>query len=262
MKAPELLLVNLGALIVYMTIWFAAGRRRGRLDVADTAWGGGFILVAGLSLLAHANSRTLLVWLLVLCWGLRLATHVWRRNTRKGPDPRYVALSAKWPKKHFWTRAYASIFVTQACLILAVSLPITIVSAEAARPLGVRDVAALALWIAGFIIEALADRQLGRFIRQSTNHGRVMRSGLWRYSRHPNYFGELVQWWAIALLAVGPAAGWLGLAGPLLLTYLIVFVSGIPSIEKRQAQKPEYSAYKRQTSMLLPLPPRRSSNPS
>ncbi len=84
-----------------------------------------------------------------------------------------------------------------------------------------------------------------------------MRSGLWQYSRHPNYFGELIQWWAIALLALGPVIGWLALGGPLLLTYLIIFVSGIPPIEKRYSQKPEYQAYKRLTSMLVPLPRRK-----
>lgn len=248
--------VNLAALLLYMSIWFAIGKRQNRLDVADTAWGGGFIIVASLSLLAHSNSRTLLVWAMVICWGLRLATHIWRRNSNKGPDPRYAALSATWSKKQFWSKAYVSIFVTQACLIFLVALPITIVAVEGNRSLGERDILAFGLWVLGFVIEARADWQLERFKQRSDNRGKVMRAGLWKFSRHPNYFGELVQWWAISLLAIGPVIGWVALGGPLLLSYLIIYVSGIPPIEKRYRKKAEFIVYKKTTSMLVPLPRR------
>ncbi len=239
-----------------MTVWFGVGRRLNRLDVADTAWGGGFIVVATISLILHSDSRTLLIWAMVVIWGLRLASHIWRRNANKGPDPRYVDLSRKWPAKHFWYRAFIYIFMTQAGLIALVSLPITTAALGSARLIGGIDYLAIILWLTGFIFEATADRQLSRFIGNSANRGKILCSGLWKYSRHPNYFGEILQWWAIALLALGPAIGWLGLAGPVLLTYLIVFVSGIPPIEKRHRQNPKYTDYMMRTSMIVPLPRR------
>jgi len=251
----KILLIDLIVLLVYMSAWYLFGRRRRRLDVVDTAWGGGFVLVAVISLISRQNTRTELIGSLVLLWGLRLAVHIWQRNGRKGPDPRYVELSAKWNQQHFWRRAYLSIFLTQGLLILIVSLPISVAGSET-TPLKVGlAVLGTTLWLFGFALEAVADRQLNKFV-SSDNKGKVLRTGLWRYSRHPNYFGELLQWWSIALIALGPAIGWLGLLGPLTLSWLIIFISGIPSIEKRRLKNPEYQAYKRQTSPLVPLPPR------
>jgi steroid 5-alpha reductase family enzyme len=112
------------------------------------------------------------------------------------------------------------------------------------------------LWLVGFVVESVADRQLAAFIKDKSNKGKVLDTGLWRYSRHPNYFGELLQWWAIGLIAAQTAYGWIGFAGPLLLTILIVFVSGIPPIENRRRDNPAYQDYKRRTSRLVPLPRR------
>lgn len=256
MDLISLLLINLVVVLVYMTVWFVVGKKLDRIDVADTAWGGGFILIATVCLVANTNSRSFLLWLLVTLWGLRLASHIWRRNALRGPDKRYAKLSAKWPKDKFWTKAYVSIFVTQAALIYIVSLPIILAGGEEARPLGLLGILAIILWTIGFVFETVADRQLAAFAREPGNKGEIMATGLWKYSRHPNYFGELVQWWAISLVALGPAIGWLGLAGPALLTYLILFVPGIPLIEKRHSQKPGYAEYKKRTSVIIPLPRR------
>jgi steroid 5-alpha reductase family enzyme len=117
--------------------------------------------------------------------------------------------------------------------------------------LAVLSVLGTALWFAGFTIESLADRQLRKFLANPDNKGKVMDQGLWRYSRHPNYFGELTQWWAIGLIALQVHNGWIGLLGPLTLTVLIVFISGIPPIERRKKSDPEYAAYMRRTSPLV-----------
>ena len=250
-----LLLVSLAAIVAYMTAWLLMGRSLNRVDVADTAWGGGFIVIATVCLFARTDNRSALVWALVLIWGVRLASHIWRRNTLKGPDKRYEELSSKWPKDRFWPKAYVSIFLTQALLIYVVALPIILASGEKIRPLGVISVVAVVLWAIGFSFESVADRQLSVFIKDPANKGKIMMRGLWKYSRHPNYFGELLQWWAISLIALGPAIGWLGLLGPALLTYLILFVSGVPPIEKRHDQRPGYAEYKKRTSVIIPLPP-------
>jgi steroid 5-alpha reductase family enzyme len=113
-------------------------------------------------------------------------------------------------------------------------------------------------WTFGFIFESIADRQLARFVGNKANKGKVLSTGLWRFSRHPNYFGELVQWWAIGIIALQTAHGWIGLLGPALLTFLIVFVSGIPPIENRRKDNAAYQAYKKRTSPLIPQIPRSS----
>jgi steroid 5-alpha reductase family enzyme len=255
MQTFTLLFFNLVDLIIYMSCWFVMARRLERLDVVDTAWGGGFVVVATLDLMVRPNDRTLLVWLMVTVWGLRLSTHIWRRNSRRAPDGRYLELSARWPADRLWLNAYVRVFLLQAALVFLVSLPIAVVANQATRSWDWLSWVAVGLWLSGFIFESVADRQLRQFMGNKANKGKLMTVGLWRYSRHPNYFGELVQWWAIGLLALGPARGWLAFIGPAVLTYLIVFVSGLPPIERRHAKRAGYQEYKRRTSALIPLPP-------
>lgn len=214
------------------------------------------MLVATLALAVEPSSRSLLMWCLVFAWGARLASHIWRRNALRGPDRRYDELSSQWPKRGFWTRAYLSVFIVQALLIFIISLPVTLAASHNARSLEVFDVAITALWLVGFVFEAVSDRQLGRFVANPSNRGRLMSQGLWQYSRHPNYFGELLQWWALSFLALGSSWGWVGLAGPAVLSYLILCVSGVPPIERRHSQRPGYADYKRRTSLIIPLPPK------
>lgn len=256
MSLLQQLELNALLLLVYMTAWFAFGFRLKRLDVADTAWGGGFVLVALAGFWANPNDATLLVAALVLAWGLRLASHIWQRNRGKSEqDARYTELSSKWGSS-FWLRAYLSVFLLQGALILLVSMSITAVATADSAGLGSWAALGAAVWLAGFVIETLADRQLAIFVKDSSNRGKVMDRGLWRYSRHPNYFGEVVQWWGIWLVAAGLSQAWIGLIGPLTITVLILFVSGIPLLEKRYKNDKAYQEYSKKTSIFIPLPPR------
>jgi len=251
----RLLAVSAGLLLAYMTLAWLIAKGRRRLDTVDIAWGLGFLLVAWSVVLQESNRRTLLVAALVSIWGLRLAYHIGRRSLRSPQDdPRYTELSQKW-QGNKWLRAYVSIFLLQGALVLLVGLPISLVARRPLNGWSWLVWVGAAVWLIGFVFEAIADRQLARFIRQA-DHPKVLSSGLWRYSRHPNYFGELVQWWGIGIIALQASWGWLGLLGPLMLTGLILFVSGIPPIEKRRAKDAEYRRYQRQTSPLLPLPAR------
>ncbi len=254
----KLLLINLAALLIYMTVWFAVGKKRNQLNTVDVAWGSGFALVAWLVAVQQPSARSLLIAVLVSIWAARITNHLARRVFSSGEDPRYKELSDKW-RGNFWLRAFVSIFVLQAVLVLVISLPVTLAAGGNQHPdLGWLSVVGAALWVIGFGIEAMADRQLREFLADKRNKKKVMNLGLWRYSRHPNYFGEMVQWWAIGLMALQVSWGWLGLAGPLTLTYLLLFVSGVPSIEKRRAGDGEYQIYKRRTSMIVPLPPKKA----
>lgn len=236
-----------------MTVWFFVAKSRKRLDTVDSAWGSAFMVAAWSVVVQSWSIRSLVIALLVTVWSVRLTMHIVKRNHGKDEDPRYKALSDKW-KGNFWIRAYVSIFLTQGLLAWAVSVPVVMaagVSLDALEwllPLGV------ALWAVGFVCESVADSQLGRFIKEKSNKGQVLDTGLWRYSRHPNYFGELLQWWSIGLIAAQAAWGWIGFLGSLLLTVLIVFVSGIPPIERRRKDNQAYQDYAKHTSKLIPLP--------
>lgn len=246
--------INAVLIFVYMTLWFVAARTKKRLDTVDTAWGLGFVVLAWSIVVQHASVRSVVIALLVSIWGVRLASHIYLRSKKRGDDPRYVELSKKW-KGNFWLRAYVSIFLLQGALIWVVSLPIVMAGDRVLDGLSWLTLEGIALWVLGFLCEAFADYQLTLYLRKS-KRPKVLDTGLWRYSRHPNYFGELVQWWAIAVIAMQTSSGLFGLIGPLVLSLLIVFVSGIPPIEKRRAKDAAYRAYQQKTSSLIPWPPK------
>jgi steroid 5-alpha reductase family enzyme len=254
MTLSHLLIVNAVVLLVYMTLWFVAARARQRLDTVDTAWGLGFVVAAWAVALQQQRQRTVVIAVFVTIWGVRLANHIWQRSKSRGEDPRYEAISRKW-KGNFWLRAYLSIFLLQGVLIWVVSLPIVLAAGRLSPGLSWLTWLGGVVWLVGFLFEAISDRQLATFLRQKA-HPKVLQTGLWRYSRHPNYFGELTQWWGIGVIALQAHNGWIGLLGPAVLSFLIVFVSGIPPIEKRRQKDADYQAYQKRTSPLIPLPPR------
>jgi steroid 5-alpha reductase family enzyme len=251
----QILIVNAVLAFLYMTGWFFIGYVRKRLDAVDTAWGLGFVLLAWAAAIQQANMRSLLVAGLVSIWGVRLSAHIGARSRRNThDDPRYVELSRKW-RGNFWRRAYVSIFMVQGALVWIISLPVVMAGGVQLSGWEWLTAAGGLVWLVGFCFESVADRQLRMFLKD-TEHPKVLRTGLWRYSRHPNYFGELLMWWGIGMIALQTSYGWVGLAGPLTLTVLILFVSGIPPIERRRAKDPAYREYQKRTSVLVPLPPR------
>ncbi|GAC1468511.1 MAG: DUF1295 domain-containing protein [Desulfuromonadaceae bacterium] len=250
-------LITGGALLLYMTVWFVTARIRGRNDIADVAWGLGFILVAAVSLVSGGvyPLRGLLVSTLVLVWGIRLALHIHSRNRGRGEDPRYRQWREEWGK-WFVLRSFLQVFMLQGILLLLVTVPIIYVNTAPTVPLGWLDVLGLALWLFGFCFEAFGDWQLLHFIRDPRNKGKLMTTGLWRYTRHPNYFGEVTLWWGIWLMVLALPGGWLTIIGPLTITILILKVSGIPMLERPYEGRTDFQEYKRRTSAFFPLPPR------
>jgi steroid 5-alpha reductase family enzyme len=253
-------LVTGATLLLYMTGWFIAAQVRGRNDIADVAWGLGFILVAAVSLVAGGvySQRGFLVTGLVLIWGIRLALHIHSRNRGKGEDPRYRKWREEWGK-WFVLRSFLQIFMLQGFLLLLVAVPIVFANTSPAAPLGWLDLLGLAVWLYGFVFEAVGDWQLQKFIRDPANKGKLMTDGLWRYTRHPNYFGEVTLWWGIWLMTLALPGSWLTIIGPLTITFLILKVSGIPMLEKPYEDRADFQEYKRRTSPFFPLPPRGGS---
>ncbi|MFZ1458786.1 MAG: DUF1295 domain-containing protein [Candidatus Saccharimonadales bacterium] len=265
-------LVGFIAALIFQTMMFLIATRLRRDDIVDVGWGLSFIILVwtwwpiGQASWAHYSTWIgTLVAIMVTIWGLRLSLHIFTRFLRtKKEDERYAALKAGWRNQSGWAR-YLRIFFAQALLASIVALPafiILILCGSSSWPLdsdAIRVVwTMVALWAVGFMVEVIADAQLRTFLRRRTTNT-TMQRGLWRYSRHPNYFGELVQWWVLGIFAAmsGPVSAVLSLLGVLVITYLIVFISGIPPAEARAASRPDWRDYKRRTSVLIPMPPRR-----
>ena len=251
--------VTLGVvLFVYMSLYFVVSLIKKRNDVADVAWGLGFVVMAWMSfvLSVDAGMRALLVDCLVSIWGLRLASHISRRHKDKPEDYRYLAWRKEWGK-WFFLRSYLQVFLLQGALLYLIVLPVLIINLNAGNSFGIFDVLGLVVWMVGFYFESVGDAQLSRFIADPANKGKLMQTGLWRYTRHPNYFGEVTQWWGILIIALSVPNGYFGIIGPLTITFLILKVSGVPLLEKKMAENPEFAEYKKRTSVFLPLPPRK-----
>lgn len=245
------------AVLAYMIVWFFIALRLRRNDVADIAWGGGFIVAAAASLAVGAGApRALFVTLLVAIWGLRLMLHIGLRNRGKGEDARYRAWREEWGK-HVVLRSFFQVFILQGLLLLLISVPVISVNAAGHGPPALWDVIGAGVWITGFFFEAVGDYQLLRFKKAPGHTGKVMSTGLWKYTRHPNYFGEVALWWGVYILALSVPGGWKTVIGPLTITFLILKVSGIPMLEKRYEGNAEFEEYKRRTSAFFPMPPKK-----
>ena len=246
-------------LFAYMTLWFIVSLIKRRNDIADVAWGMGFILLAWISLFISAGfeARQILVVALISIWGLRLAWHIYSRNKGKAEDYRYLAWRKEWGK-WFYLRSYLQIYLLQGALLFIIILPVLAINKTSGPALGLVAFFGVALWLLGFFFEAVGDWQLTKFIKDPKNKGKLIQSGLWRYTRHPNYFGEVVLWWGVWLIALAVPYGWLTVVGPLTITALILKVSGIPMLEKKMEENPEFAEYKKRTSVFFPLPPKKT----
>ncbi len=248
---------------LYMTLGFVASIYKQRADIVDSLWGIGFIVLTGATFW-HFNFlpslRQIVIAVLVCIWGIRLARHIYHRNHRKPEDFRYQAWRTAWGS-WFPLRSYGQIFLLQGALMVLVAAPIIFVnrfddSIFTLLGWGWFESAGVLVWLIGYYFESRGDAQLAAFISNPENKGKIMTSGLWAYTRHPNYFGEVTQWWGIWLIAMGLPMGWLAVIGPLAITFLILKVSGIPMLEKKYEGNPEFEAYKLRTSAFFPLPPR------
>jgi steroid 5-alpha reductase family enzyme len=243
--------------LVYMTGWFFVALKLKRNDVADTAWGIGFILIAisGLCLFPPNDTLQYITTGLICFWGLRLAYHVWQRNHKKPEDARYAAWRKEWGR---WLilRSFLQVFILQGLLMIVVATPVILINFQGTTQYHPLQSLGIIIWGIGFWFESTADKQLKYFLKHRKSPGQIMQTGLWKYSRHPNYFGEAVQWWGIGIMATTVEGGAWGLLGPLTITVLLTKVSGIPLLEKRYANNDEYQKYKHRTNAFIPGRPR------
>jgi len=254
----SLVLMAMAILIYMILIWIASLILKDS-SIVDIFWGAGFVLAAWTAFALTPNGflgRKLLLTILVTIWGLRLSLYILLRNWGKGEDFRYV----KWRQENgarWWWYSFFKVFLLQGALMWIISIPLL---AAQYRSLPDRliwlDWLAVIVWVIGFVFEAGGDLQLARFKAKPDNKGKVMRSGFWRYTRHPNYFGDATQWWAYYLFALA-AGGFWTVFSPVIMTGLLVRVSGVALLESTLKEtKPGYRDYVESTSAFVPWLPR------
>ena len=250
-----------GALVVLLGATFALALKLGKHSVVDVAWGLGFVTVATVTAAVAAgfgdDARQWLLTVMVFAWGGRLAWHIGRRNAGHGEDPRYEALLGKVPPEKQNAYALRMVYGLQGVLILFISLPVQ-VAAYASDDLGVVASLGMVVWAIGLFFEAVGDWQLKAFKADPANKGKVMDRGLWRYTRHPNYFGDACVWWGIFLVAAETGVGVFTVLSPIVMTLFLTKGSGAALTEKRMAGRPGFDEYVARTSGFFPLPPKRS----
>jgi len=254
-----ILIVSAVALLVYMTGVFFLALGRKDNSIVDIGWGVGFILVALLTFFWSGTwaARHLLVTVLVVVWGTRLSVHLSIRKRGKGEDFRYAQWRRSWGR-WFVLRSYFQVFILQAVFLMIIAVPIILVNRSVPGPLRAWDAMGFVVWVLGFLFETVGDAQMERFKAVPANTGRFIKSGLWRYTRKPNYLGEAAMWWGVFLIGLAVPRGWLGVVSPVLITFLLVKVSGVPMLEKKYAGNPEFAAYARRTSVFVPWFPKKA----
>lgn len=240
------------ALFVFINFWFIFAIIKKRNDIADVAWGLGFVLLALIGWLFNPTLRVSLVLLMVLFWGTRLAYHIGRRFLKHSEeDKRYQKMRAGW-KGSIVFNSWLRVFFLQGVTLLLVAASIIIVTNFDKQGFAPVNVLGIVIWLFGLIFEIIGDQQLKQFIGRAENKDRIMTSGLWKYTRHPNYFGEAVLWWGLWLTTWGADYFYLGLIGPVTITLLLRFVSGVPLAEERYRENLEFQEYAAKTPPLFP----------
>lgn len=273
---PELLLIT-GALVLgSMLVLWAISLAVHNASIVDLFWGFGFVVIAWAAWLAlvgdgglwfvttgddetrrvalDGGERRVVLLGLVTLWGLRLTAYLAWRNVGKAEDFRYASMRERWGER-FAVVSLGTVFLLQGVLMWIVSLPVQAGMLEGGA-LGRIAYAGITVWVIGLAFETVGDLQLARFKADPANVGRVMDRGLWRYTRHPNYFGDFCVWWGIYLIAVTPATWW-AVIGPLVMTFLLLRFSGVALLEKDiGSRRPGYAGYARRTNAFVPWKPR------
>jgi steroid 5-alpha reductase family enzyme len=255
----------IGAIIVLgmMAIQWLMSLRLRDSSIVDIFWGFGFVVLAWAYFFLTSDgvpARKMLISILTTIWGLRLTMHILIRNWGKGEDFRY----AKWREEagpKWWWLSFFKVFLLQGVIMWIVSTPLLAAQiAQLPNQITVIDGIGFIVWGIGFFFEAVGDWQLRRFKSSPDNKGKLLTSGVWRYTRHPNYFGDAAQWWGFYLIAFA-AGGWWTIFSPIIMTTLLVRVSGVVMLERTlMDSKPGYREYTESTSPFIPWLPRKVSN--
>lgn len=257
----ETLVVTAWILAIYVVLQWLGSVVVEDASIVDRFWGAGFALVAlvSLSYSDTATPRALLLLLMAAVWGLRLSAYITWRNWNQTEDYRYAAMRKRHGSRFVFVNL-CTVFLSQGVLTWFISLPLQVGISAKPSPLNFLDCVGVALWLVGVLFEAIGDFQLARFKADPSNKRQVMDRGLWRYTRHPNYFGNALLWWGIYLVAASaPPYGAYTILSPALMTFLLLRVSGVRLLEKRlRTTKAAYANYAARTNAFIPGPPKKA----
>lgn len=244
----------LGVLFVYVTLGFLVSVVVKRNDIADVMWGPGIFIAALTSVYYTQNYEFSLFLVLIFLWALRIFSHIGFRFIKKeSENPRYKVWRDSW--KYFYLRSYFQVFILQGFLMFLVSATFVFVTVRNSYSIYFLFLGAT-ISLFALVFEAVADLQLNRFISDKTNAGKILTTGLWKFSRHPNYFGEVTFWWGL-FIATLPTLNPIFLVSPLIISYLILYISGIPILERRYIGNSEFEKYKQKTNTFFPWFPKK-----
>lgn len=258
-------LIFLGTLcfiLTYFLVFFFIGTAKKDNGVVDLGWGIGFVLSSCFTLLTslHFGQKpdgvSFLLILLMALWGSRLSYHIFKRNHGKPEDFRYANFRKEWGK---WVipRAFLQVYLLQAFMMMLIGSGTFYAIGFENKNFNWGVLLGLLVWLKGYYFEVVGDRQLAKFKSLPENKGKIMTTGLWQFTRHPNYFGEATMWWGIFVIVLSTTGSWLALISPLTITVLLLFVSGVPLLEKKYQGNPEFEAYAKKTSKFIPWLPKR-----
>ncbi len=244
-------IIELGAILgVYLSSMVAIACYKKDTSIANFTWGGGVLIVTLYTFFRMSNflPQQILLTSMIIMWSIRIIAYIYIRYT--GKDPRFVTW--KWQGLKALIVNIVWIF-GQIIMIAIMSYPVVLVAVyNNPHSISLLDILGIAVWLCGYYWESVADYQLFNFMRKAANKGHVMQSGLWHYSRHPNYFGESLMWLGVSLIALSVPYGWTGIIAPITITVLLVYVTGIPLLEDAMADNSEYQQYKQKTSKFFP----------
>lgn len=248
-------------IFIFMNIIFLVGLVTKDNSYIDVAWGIGFVITAiSLSIFnGRSDLVNIIAVVLTTLWGIRLGTHIGIRKLKhKGEDFRYKNWRETW--NNFILRSYFQIFMLQGLMMFIISIPMIVISSNTSDELSIVTAIGIIIWSIGFLFEAVGDYQLTKFIQKKKTHNddknfpQIMKTGLWKYTRHPNYFGETVLWWGLFFIALNFEYGILTIISPLVIGFLMLRVSGIPMLERKYKDNKEFQEYAKKTSAYFPLP--------
>jgi steroid 5-alpha reductase family enzyme len=245
-------------MIMMSVLWFISVILR-NASIVDIFWGAGFVVASAFYFFKTGtpDPRRIIMLTLVSAWGLRLSAYLAWRNAGKGEDFRYRNFRKKYGENRYWWISFFQVFLLQGILMWLISAPLLGAQFyEQGNQLNILDYTGIALWLIGFIFEAGGDYQLARFRSDPANKGKVLESGFWRYTRHPNYFGDSAVWWGYGLICLA-AGNYIAVLGSVMMTALIIKVSGVAMLERSlKEQKPQYREYIEKTSAFFPWFPK------
>jgi len=256
----ETYLQGLLLIIAFFTLVWVLSVFLKNASIVDIFWGLGYVLVSAFYFIVtpEISVRKIIVTILVAIWGLRLSTHIFLRNMGKPEDYRYQEFRKNYGEKRYWWFSYFQVFLLQGSLVWLISAPLLAVFYYSSNnSFGVLDVLGILIWLVGFTFEAGGDWQLIRFKNNPANKGKLLTTGFWKYTRHPNYFGDAAVWWGFAILSVA-SGSFLPILSSLLMTWLIIKISGVSMLERTMKNtKPGFEEYVKRTNAFFPWFPKK-----